>query len=193
MGHSHEHQDSGDTEFYTPEIIVEAARKTLGVIDLDPASSTIANEVVKARNYYIKEVDGLRQTWFGNVWMNHPFHKGEEVCKPKCKKKTCVTRGYHLMERIPSNSEWIGKLVDSYLVGDIDQACCITWANMPEAWMAMLLPFPQCFPHGRIHYRNVDGTTKRGAPKGSIITYLGPDVQRFADAFKHIGTTKVAI
>jgi hypothetical protein len=168
MGHSHEHADSGDTEFYTPPEIIEAARVTMGSIDLDPASNAIANEVVGAWMFFTKEEDGLKQRWFDNVWMNHPFTKGE-------------------------NGFWIDKLIDSYLVGDIDAACCITWANIDTGWFEPLLKFPQCFPHGRIHYRQPDGTTKRGAPKGSVITYLGPDVDAFAAAFKHIGTVKVAV
>ena len=41
-------QDSGDTEYYTPGFIVEAARRVMGGIDLDPFSSAAANVLVQA-------------------------------------------------------------------------------------------------------------------------------------------------
>jgi ParB family chromosome partitioning protein len=165
---NHEHQDSGDTEKYTPVEIVEAARVAMGGIDLDPASCATANEVVRAGRYYAREDDGLQQPWGGRVFLNHPFARGQ-------------------------NHLWIDKLVRQYLFGDIESACCITWANMPDGWMIPLLQFPQCFPHKRVNYRLPDGAIQRGAPKGSVITYLGLDPLRFADAFRHIGTVKVAL
>jgi ParB family chromosome partitioning protein len=155
--------------YYTPSDVVEAARVTLGWFDLDPASCADANETVRAGLYYTKEDNGLMLPWFGRVWMNHPFTKGR-------------------------NHLWINKLVESYQCGDVEAACCITWASMPESWMRPLLQFPQCFPHKRIQYTDSrTGQPMKAAPKGSVITYLGPDVQRFAESFRHIGTVKIAI
>lgn len=166
MGHGHEHLNSGITEFYTPPDIIEAARTALGGIDLDPASCEEANEVVQAETYYTKEQDGLSLPWIGRVWLNHPFEKGQ-------------------------NDLWIDKLISECLIGTTEAACCITWANVDTSWFRELLAYPQCFPHGRVHYRSPGGVTKKGAPKGSVITYLGSEVDRFAAAFKHIGTIKV--
>ena len=52
-------QDSGEFEYYTPEFIIEAARRTMGGIDLDPASSFVANERVRATRYFDHLDDSL--------------------------------------------------------------------------------------------------------------------------------------
>jgi len=66
-------QDSEVTEYGTPQDIISRARKTMGYIDLDPASNETFNETVGAYNFYTKESDGLKQEWHGNIWLNHPF------------------------------------------------------------------------------------------------------------------------
>ena len=166
MGHSHEYLDSGIVEYYTPGTIVEAARVALGgTIFLDPASCPIANERVGAAMFYTKEDDGLQLPWFGTVWMNHPFGRGV-------------------------NAVWVSKLVESYESGDVLAACCITWASLSETWFRPLLAYPHCIPYGRIHYMQPDGTVKRGANKGSVVTYLGADVAVFAKAFREIGSIR---
>ena len=67
---------TGNHEWYTPPEILESARKVLGVIDLDPASSELANEFVRAKKYYSVKENGLKQDWFGRVWLNPPFNAG---------------------------------------------------------------------------------------------------------------------
>lgn len=69
----HVTNNSNDDEWYTPAQYIEAARKVLGTIDLDPASNDFANETVKATTYYTEETDGLAQEWYGNIWMNPPY------------------------------------------------------------------------------------------------------------------------
>lgn len=76
MGRAAISLSTGNHEWYTPLEVIESARKVLGVIDLDPASSELANSFVKATKYFSFEDDGLLQEWFGRVWLNPPFNRG---------------------------------------------------------------------------------------------------------------------
>lgn len=65
-------------ECYTPARFVDFARQALGIrqFSLDPCSSRQANEVVQAKVYFTKDMDGLSRNWVGkSVWMNPPFSK----------------------------------------------------------------------------------------------------------------------
>ena len=186
-------QDSGDFEYYTLPEIVDLAREVMGFITLDPASSTKANERVQASAYMDKIDNALSKDWFGSVWMNHPFSKGEKACPEdttKCKKKKCVDRGYHITEDLPSNADWVNKLISEYESGNIKEACCITFAATSEKWFRPLLGHLQCFIHGRTNYYLPDGTLKKGVTKGSVVTYLGKNPEKFREVFSIIGTVK---
>lgn len=164
-------QDSGNYEYYTPSHIIELARTVMGgKIDLDPFSSTIANQRVKASRIYTKDDNALLpdNKWVGRVWMNHPF--GRDM-----------------------NKKAIQKLVSEYNNGNTTQACCITFAATSEEWFRPLLAFPQCYIHGRTNYHLADGTLKKGVTKGSVVTYVGPieQYEKFKEVFSSIGTVKI--
>lgn len=159
-------QDSGLTEYYTPQDIVEAARKVMGFISLDPASSVEANKRVKASVFYDEYDDGLNKDWFGSVWLNHPF------------------------SRI-GNKLWIEKLVHECEIGNVKEACNITFAATSEKWFQPLLKRPQCFLSPRTNYYKPDGTKKTGVTKGSVVTYFGSNVELFWLYFKELGEVKV--
>ena len=159
-------QSSGDVEIYTPQFIIEAARETMGGIDLDPASSYAANKRVKSEVIFTEKEDGLSMTWFGNVWMNHPFSR-------------------------KGNADWIKKLMQAYALGHAKQACCICFASTSEKWFQPLFDYPMCFLSPRTNYLRPDGTVYRGAPKGSVVTYLGPDLESFRKNFSPLGKIKV--
>lgn len=155
-------QTSGGVEYYTPPAIIEAARRTMGGIDLDPASSSTANRIVKARRIFTNADDGLSQRWDGRVWMNHPFGRS-------------------------TNRLWITKLVEEFCAGNIDQACCITFASTSEGWFAPLFEFVLCFLSPRTNYLLPDGSVRRGVTKGSVCAYLGANEAEFVRQFRHMG------
>ena len=202
-------QSSGDFEYYTPDGIVEAARRTLGGgFDLDPASSPTANKRIKAAQIYeapkfeiIAERNGLPvrkyadwggviRVWKGRIWMNHPFGKPAQICGPGCDQASCKKRGFHTASGLPGNSDWINAIVRNYKAGNIT-GCCITFASTSEGWFQPLLYFPQCFLSPRTNYYLPDGTLKAGVTKGSVVTYFGRDVKAFAKHYENLGVVKV--
>ncbi|MBU2113680.1 MAG: hypothetical protein KKE94_07885 [Gammaproteobacteria bacterium] len=187
-------QTSGENgfEYYTPPEWTEAAREVMGGIDLDPASCEFANQWIGASRIFTKDNDGLQQEWHGRVWMNHPFHRGEAACKAKCKKLTCQRRGHCITEDIHGNADWINKLLAEYQAGRVTEALIICFCSSSETWFWPLLDLPQCFPKTRVHYIGSDGKKAQGSTKGSVITYLGPNVARFAQVFGQLGKIRVS-
>lgn len=159
-------QDSGNTEWYSPPEIIEAARKTLGFITLDPFSCAKANEVVKASMYYTKDDDGFSKDWKGGVWCNHPFSR-------------------------ENNKRIANKAISEYHKGA--EIVMITFAATSEKWFQPLMEYPQCFLHGRTNYFDQHGNKVKGVTKGSVVTYLGSNLEAFADAFDDLGTVKIAV
>lgn len=184
-------QDSGNVNWYTDQRIIEAAREVMGGIDLDPASDVTGNARVRANYYFDEQGDGLSKPWTGRVWMNHPFSRPENPCKSNCRKKICKDRGHHVSEYQPGNEDWINNLVYEYLLGEVTEACCITFAATSEAWFQPLAHYPQCYLSPRTNYYDGGGNRVRGVTKGSVVTYLGPNVHKFAEVFRQFGTIKI--
>lgn len=153
--------NSGNTEWYTPAGYIELAREVMGCIDIDPASSEIANKVVGAKGYYTIETDGLSNGWFGKVWLNPPYS----------------------VELIPKFTE---KLLDGLL--NIEEAIVLVNNVTETEWFNKLVSSSSgvCFPKGRVKFRMPDGTT--GAPlQGQALPYFGGNSGRFVEIFRRKG------
>lgn len=187
-------QTSGDFEYYTPDPWPTLARDLMGGIDLDPASNPIANQRIQAARFFTEADNGLAHPWHGRVFMNHPFHRGENPCpknRNKCQKKACEKRGHHIDIAIPGNSDWITKIINEYQSGRLKEAVIVCFCSSSESWFFPLLSYPQLFPKGRIDYERPDGSKARGVTKGSVITYLGSNIDGFINAFGPYGTIKI--
>ncbi len=66
------HTSAESVEYGTPDEWLDVARLVLERIDLDPFSCPKANERVRAKAFFTKEQDGLKQRWRGRVFMNPP-------------------------------------------------------------------------------------------------------------------------
>ncbi len=191
-------QNSGDTERYTCPEIMARVQLFFGQIELDPASTRLANKTVKASRIITKKGDGLSKEWKAkNVWLNHPFQKGEKACKPNCKKKKCNDpttasyRGHCIIEDIPSNLNWMEKLLSEYKKGNFQESLNITFVNSSETWCQLLLrEGMQCFVSKRVEYYSPTGKQSGGVTKGSMVTYLGTRKEEFKALFSEIGVVK---
>jgi hypothetical protein len=181
-------QTSGEVEYYTDPKIIAAAKEVFGgVISLDPASSAAANANIGALRYFGKELDGITQPWQSEtLWLNHPFGRAEEPCKPDCEKDHV-----HHDFRCYGNAAWITKLETEFDLGRFSEGLSITYAATSETWFQPLMRRPQCFLAPRTNYYLPNGEVKRGVTKGSAVTYYGNDVPKFAMAFKRFGEIKV--
>lgn len=152
--------NSGNNEWYTPADIIEDARKVIGTITLDPASSEIANETVKATKFFTAEDDGLIQDWDGeNIWLNPPYSSG-----------------------------LIEKFVDKLLASDYTQAIVLVNNATDTEWFSRLAEMAEAivFPKGRVKFYKPDGTT--GAPlQGQAILYFGDGADDFKKVFSKYG------
>jgi len=64
-------QMTGFMETNTPALYVEAVRKVMGGIDLDPASNDEAQKTVQAKIWHTE--NGLKISWPGRVFLNPPY------------------------------------------------------------------------------------------------------------------------
>jgi ParB family chromosome partitioning protein len=159
----HISQNTGIPEWYTPPEFIEAARQVLGKIDLDPATSAIAQRTVKARYYFTKDDDGLSKAWQGRVWLNPPY-------------------AADLVGR------FVGKLCDHYEAGDVVAAIQLVNNATETTWFqrAAGLAGAFCFPAGRIKFLDEEGNP--GAPlQGQVLLYFGEEVRPFVAAFSPFG------
>lgn len=151
--------NSGNNEWYTPGEYIEAARQVMGVINLDPASSEKANEVVNAEYIYTAEDNGLEKEWFGNVWLNPPYA-----------------------------SELIGKFAEKVKAKEYNQAIVLVNNATETSWFLDIVSVSSAvvFPTHRVKFYKPDGIT--GTPlQGQAFLYIGENPHEFLKVFRQFG------
>jgi phage N-6-adenine-methyltransferase len=163
--HVHVAQNSGENEWYTPPQFIESARNVMGQIDLDPASSEIANKTVQATTFFTKSDDGLKKEWHGNVWMNPPYAQ-------------------------PLMSQFAEAVAFKHESGEINQAIVLVNNATETQWWQRMASCSSavCFPKTRIRFLDPDGNP--GAPlQGQSILYFGKNKSAFVEEFSKYGAT----
>lgn len=156
-------QNSGNNEWYTPVTYIDAARHVMGRVDLDPASSEIANQTVGAKTFYTADDDGLTQSWArGTIWMNPPY-----------------------------SSNLIGKFASKFAAAVRDGSEGIVLVNngTETGWFQELASNCSaiCFPKSRIKFLDTEGNASNAPLQGQAILYCGPHLAKFLDVFSQFG------
>ena len=161
---------TGNFERGTPPHIVEAARRVMGGIDLDPASSDVFNRTVGADKYYTAHEDGLKRGWFGRVLLNPPFET-------------------------PLLTAFVNRLLDHLENDKVDQAVLLTNNSTDSAlWQgAASHALALCLSAGRMRFLGPNGRPlPHSALQGQAILYFAREVddgiERFTQEFRRHGT-----
>jgi hypothetical protein len=158
---AHVAYNSGENEWYTAAIYVETARKVMGCIDLDPASSDIANKTVKASKYYTKGDNGLNKKWSGNIWLNPPYAQ-------------------------PLINEFSQKIINE--LQNIESIIILVNNATETKWFQRIMKVCNCICFVKSRIRFLDPLGNLGAPlQGQSVIYIGEDENSFTSNFSKYG------
>lgn len=160
---AHVGNNSGNSEWYTPQEYVDAVRDAMGGIDTDPCSCKAANGVVKAETFYDEADNGLSREWLGRVFVNPPYGDG-------------------------TVTQFAAKLLEELAAGRATQAVFLVNNCTETKWFQSLISKASavCFPCGRISFWSLDQKSKSPL-QGQAVMYFGSDAKRFKRAFSGIG------
>lgn len=157
---THVSLNTGNNEWYTPEKYIESARLVMGSIDLDPASSEIANKTVKAKKYYSQQDNGLNKKWSGNVWLNPPYSK-----------------------------DLINDFILKASEENVQNICVLVNNATETAWGQALLNIADCvcFISKRIKFLDHTGTPAKSPLQGQMVIFKGENKKQFLKEFSKHG------
>jgi hypothetical protein len=161
-GHNGHRTDAGGpVEWFTPAEVIAAARAVLGEIDLDPASCEVAQRTVRAKQFFTKQNDGLKQPWCGRLWLNPPQ---------------------------PLIADFVSKLVKERSAGNVSAAIVLSHNFTDAGWFHELAGAASriYFTSGRVKFLLEDSEVAT-PPYGQALTYLGDDAAGFESVFGRIG------
>lgn len=155
-------------DWHTPAPYVDAARKVMGSIDLDPFSSVEANAVVGAKRILTAAEDALACDWASpktrTCWMNPPYSRG-------------------------LSSKAVEKFIEQYDYGAFDQAVVLMNASTDTAWFHRMsgVASALCLTRGRISFVGAGNKVASGNTKGQVFFYAGKNVDKFSKVFGEFG------
>lgn len=158
---------SKSNEWYTPQEYIEAVKEVLGEIDLDPASNSLANQVVKASKFYTIADDGLKHSWDGRVFLNCPYGFNDDG---------------------ESNQAiWSKRLIEQYHLSITKEAILLLNASTASQWFKPLWDYPICFTDHRIKFYSSEETSNQPT-KDNCFIYFGKQIEKFIQVFSKFGS-----
>lgn len=130
-----------DLELITNKDLVMTAHALMGGIDLDVASSKVANQYVGAKKYFTPTDDGLNaQEWFGKVYL---FPPSGTYYWDRQNDRWKMTRG-SARSMVSSHAVWFRRLFKAWYENEIEQG--LFFSNCPDMFRyeQKLFDFPVC-------------------------------------------------
>lgn len=154
---------SGENEWYTPLIYIDAVRQVLGEIDLDPATSEFGQDRIRAKHYFTPKENGLVQPWIGKIYLNPPYSQ-------------------------PLIAQFIEKAVEEYGNKHVTEAIVLTHNYTDTKWFHQIETVAACicFTLGRVRFEKSDGQIA-SPTQGSAFFYLGSNPEKFRQIFEEFG------
>jgi hypothetical protein len=180
-----------DAEMITSSDLASSANALLGGIDLDVASSKVANEYVGAKQFYSPSDDGLNcQPWFGKVYLFPPsgcYFWDKKSDRWKMTRSSAITL-------TSSHAVWFRRLYREWMAGEVEQGLYFT--NCPDMirYEQKIFDFPMCIlKTAPFLLRRIGDEVKKHKTCTSFLVYLPPmdDVtaatERFIDIYSEKG------
>lgn len=175
---------SSKTDWETPQWLFDELNKEFR-FDYDICATS---ENKKCKNFVDIERNALSITWYGRLWMNPPYGDPDYVCKPNCKNKKCVVRGFCNTQYIPGVADWIEKAHHEAQTGNCTVVALLP-ARTDTAWFHDYCTRYQVrFFRGRINF--VGGKHGATFPSMLVIFNKYSSGVKFIDIKKQAGVTK---
>jgi hypothetical protein len=170
---------------------VASAHGLLQGIDLDVASSKVANEYVEAKEYYTPSDDGLNcQQWYGSVYLFPPsgaYFWDKKNDRWKMTRSSSPTL-------VSSHAVWFRKLYRSWMAREVKEG--LFFSNCPDMirYEQKIFDFPICvLKTAPILLKHTSTGIDKHKTCTSLLVYLPPmdssavAVERFLDIYSEKG------
>jgi hypothetical protein len=160
-------------EHNTPRAIVEAARRVLGTIALDPMSNAVAQRIIRATVYYTEADNCFVQPWLGRTFLNPAGGLVREAWQ-----RLMVE---YALGDVPAFI-WIGYSLEQLQSLQVGSRKRNDTHRGPTP-----IEFPICIPRARLRFEDQDGNPQVQPTHANFISYGGPDISRFVETFGIFG------
>jgi hypothetical protein len=154
--------------WHTPVDLIDRVTAFFGgAIDLDPCSDSLAQGKIKALKYYSVADDGLhnRNLWSNNVFVNPPY--------------SLATGNAGFQEL------FLDRALSEMCKGTITQCVLLLKAAVGAKWFRKVFDLPHGFLKDRVQF-GLNGQDCGKAQFGSVLVYIGPNVDGFVAQFKDL-------
>ena len=156
-------QDPNDNEYATPPDLWRSLAEPVGGFDLDPCSGAESTPIADER--YTKDDDGLRQAWFGDVFVNPPWSSnGDASAKDK----------------------WLSKVRSEATRDAVDSVVVLLPSDTSAGWFhehVLAAEYVCFYGPGRLSFHGAD----RNPSFGLLIIVYGDDADAYRDVLDTYG------